>query len=93
MFLGRLYTDTYARHGGLGEEKFLERFGGTLTADQAGRTISDLAADDSYTAAAFVISLAGLKPLEYGWTGATGPPGIKPVVENWQPGGGHVGRH
>jgi NADP-dependent 3-hydroxy acid dehydrogenase YdfG len=40
--LGRLYTGAYAKQAGLREDVFLERFGGTLTADRAGRAISGL---------------------------------------------------
>ncbi len=59
--LGRLYTDSYACQAGLSEEKFLERFGGALTADHAGRTISNLAADDTYAAPAYLVSVDGPK--------------------------------
>ncbi len=62
--LGRLYTDTYAQQSGLSQEKFLERFGGTLTAEHAGRTIGELATDDSFTAPAYVLSIDGLEPVD-----------------------------
>ncbi len=62
--LGRLYTGTYAEQSGLSQEKFLERFGGTLTAEHAGRTIGNLATDDSYTAPAYLLSIDGLKPVD-----------------------------
>ena len=61
--LGRLYTGVYAQQSGLSQEKFLERFGGTLTAEQAGRANGTLATDDSYTAPAYVLSVDGLKPV------------------------------
>jgi NAD(P)-dependent dehydrogenase (short-subunit alcohol dehydrogenase family) len=62
--LGRLYTDTYAQLAGVSEEKFLERFGGTLTAEHAGRSIGHLATNDSYTAPAYILSIDGFKPLD-----------------------------
>jgi NAD(P)-dependent dehydrogenase (short-subunit alcohol dehydrogenase family) len=62
--LGRLYTGIYARQSGLGQEKFLERFGGTLTAEHAGATISRLATDGIYTAPAYLLTVDGLKPLD-----------------------------
>jgi NAD(P)-dependent dehydrogenase (short-subunit alcohol dehydrogenase family) len=61
--LGRLYTGIYSGQSGLSEEKFLERFGGTLTAEQAGRAIGTLATDDSYNAPAYMLSTNGLKPV------------------------------
>ena len=64
--LGRLYTETYARQAGLSQEQFLERFGGTLTAEHAGRSIGELTTDDSYTAPAYLLSVNGLKPLDQG---------------------------
>ena len=45
-------------------QQFLERFGGTLTAELAGRSIAELATDDSYTAPAYLLSANGLKPLD-----------------------------
>ncbi|HEX4865057.1 MAG TPA: SDR family oxidoreductase [Acidimicrobiales bacterium] len=61
--LGRLYTAVYAEQAGLTEEKFLERFGGALTADTAGRSISQLAADDSYDDPAYLLAPSGLQPV------------------------------
>jgi len=62
--LGRLYTGTYASQAGLSQEQFLERFGGTLTAEHAGRSIGELATDDSYTASAYLLSVNGLKAVD-----------------------------
>ena len=59
--LGRLYTGAYAGQAGLSEEKFLERFGGALTADRAGRSIGHLVTDETYTAPAYLLSVDGLK--------------------------------
>jgi len=61
--LGRLYTGAYASQAGLSEDKFLERFGGTLTADNAGRFLCTLAVDDLYTGPAYQLSVEGLKPV------------------------------
>jgi hypothetical protein len=61
--LGRLYTDAYATQAGLSQEKFMERFGGALTGDVAGRSISELAANDSYTDPAYALALTGLQPM------------------------------
>jgi NAD(P)-dependent dehydrogenase (short-subunit alcohol dehydrogenase family) len=62
--LGRLYTGTYAQQAGLTQDEFVERFGGRLTADHAGRSIGRLVRDDSYTAPAYLLSIDGLKPLD-----------------------------
>jgi NAD(P)-dependent dehydrogenase (short-subunit alcohol dehydrogenase family) len=59
--LGRLYTGAYAGQAGLSEEKFLERFGGALTADHAGRSIGNLVTDETYTAPAYLLSVDGPK--------------------------------
>jgi NAD(P)-dependent dehydrogenase (short-subunit alcohol dehydrogenase family) len=64
--LGRLYTETYASQAGMSQDQFLERFGGTLTAEHAGRSIAELTTDDSYTAPAYLLSVNGLKPLDQG---------------------------
>jgi NAD(P)-dependent dehydrogenase (short-subunit alcohol dehydrogenase family) len=63
--LGRLYTDTYAGQANLSEETFLERFGGALTIQQAGTSITNLATDDSYTAGAYRLGVAGLEPIDH----------------------------
>jgi NADP-dependent 3-hydroxy acid dehydrogenase YdfG len=62
--LGRVYTETYARQAGLGQEQFLERFGGILTAEDAGQSIGELATNDSHTAPAYLLSVNGLKPVD-----------------------------
>jgi NAD(P)-dependent dehydrogenase (short-subunit alcohol dehydrogenase family) len=59
--LGRLYTSTYAGQAGLSEGKFLERFGGVLSAEQAGRAICDLAVDDRYADPAYLLTVGGLR--------------------------------
>jgi NAD(P)-dependent dehydrogenase (short-subunit alcohol dehydrogenase family) len=61
--LGRLYTGVYATQSGLSQERFVERFGGILTAEQAGRAIGTLATDESYTTPAYILSADGLKPV------------------------------
>jgi len=63
--LGRVYTEVYAAQAGMSEEQFLEsRFGGALSLEGAGRSISDLATDDSFTTEAYVLGASGLKPVE-----------------------------
>jgi NAD(P)-dependent dehydrogenase (short-subunit alcohol dehydrogenase family) len=62
--LGRLYTRTYASQAGLSQQDFLERFGGTLTAEHAGRSIGEVATDGSYSASAYLLSVNGLKALD-----------------------------
>jgi NAD(P)-dependent dehydrogenase (short-subunit alcohol dehydrogenase family) len=63
--LGRIYTELYAAQAGVSVEQFLEqRFGGALTAEQAGKSIADVAVDDSYAAAAYVVTSAGLRPVD-----------------------------
>jgi len=59
--LGKVYTERYAGLSGQTEMEFLQRFGGVLTVEQAGKAIRDLATDDSYTAAAYSLSAAGLQ--------------------------------
>jgi NAD(P)-dependent dehydrogenase (short-subunit alcohol dehydrogenase family) len=62
--LGRIYTEAYAARAGLSETLFLERLGGTLSADQAAKSISDLVTDDAYAAPAYLVTPAGLHALE-----------------------------
>ena len=63
--LGRVYTEVYAAQAGMSETQFLEgRFGGALSVEGAGQSISDLAVDDSLTAEAYVLSARGLQPIE-----------------------------
>lgn len=63
--LGRIYAETYAAQAGVSVEQFLEEgFGGALGAEQAGKSITDLAVDDSYGAPAYVVTSAGLRPVD-----------------------------
>lgn len=62
--LGRPYTAAYAQSAGISEAEFLERLGGTLTVDQVAEGISTLAADDSQTAAAYLLTTRGPQPIE-----------------------------
>jgi NAD(P)-dependent dehydrogenase (short-subunit alcohol dehydrogenase family) len=62
--LGRIYTDAYAAQAGLSETQFLERLGGPLRADQAAKSISELATDDAFAAPAYLLTPAGLQALE-----------------------------
>ena len=61
--LGRIYAETYATQAGMSVGQFLEQgFGGELSVDQAGKSISDLAADDSYADPAYLLTPGGLQP-------------------------------
>jgi NADP-dependent 3-hydroxy acid dehydrogenase YdfG len=61
--LGRIYAETYAAQAGVSVTQFLEQgFGGELSVVQAGKSISDLAADDSYAAPAYLLTPGGLQP-------------------------------
>ena len=62
--LGKVYTERYAAAAGQNETEFLQRFGGLLTVEQAGKAIGDLATDDSYAAGAYSLSARGLVPLD-----------------------------
>ncbi len=63
--LGRTYTETYAAQAGLSVQQFLEgRFGGALSADQVGKIVADLTSDDSYDAPAYLLTPAGLQPVD-----------------------------
>jgi NADP-dependent 3-hydroxy acid dehydrogenase YdfG len=62
--LGQVYTEAYAAQAGVSVPRFLERFGGTLSVEQASKNISDLAQDDSYAAPAYLLTVGGLQPVE-----------------------------
>ena len=62
--LGRMYTETYAAAEGLTVAQYIERVGGSLGADDVGRGIAHLVTDDRYDAPAYLITRAGLAPVE-----------------------------
>lgn len=63
--LGMIYTERYAAMAGMSEAQFLEgRFGGTLSAEQVGESIADLAVDDSYTEPAYLVGMTGLQSVD-----------------------------
>ena len=62
--LGRIYTDAYAAQAGLSQAEFLGRLGGPLSDDQAANSIRELVINDGYTAAAYLVTPAGLQALE-----------------------------
>jgi len=62
--LGRLYTHTYAEQAGLTQQQFLKRFGGTLSPEQAGKVLAELASDGSYDAPAYALTINGLQPTD-----------------------------
>jgi NADP-dependent 3-hydroxy acid dehydrogenase YdfG len=61
--LGRVYTEAYASQAGVTEAQFLEGMGGELSTAQAATSIADLAANDSFTAPAYLLAATGLQPL------------------------------
>ena len=62
--LGQIYAEAVRAQAGVSVPHFLERFGGTLSADRASKKISDLAQDDSYVAPAYLLTAGGLQPLD-----------------------------
>ncbi|HEX4219477.1 MAG TPA: SDR family oxidoreductase [Acidimicrobiales bacterium] len=63
--LGRTYTKVYAAQAGLSEATLVEdRFGGELSAEQAGQSICELVTDDSYGPAAYRLAASGLHQIE-----------------------------
>ncbi len=63
--LGKIYTERYAAMAGMSVAQFLEgRFGGTLSAEQLGESIADLAVDDSYMDPAYLVGPRGLQSIE-----------------------------
>jgi NAD(P)-dependent dehydrogenase (short-subunit alcohol dehydrogenase family) len=63
--LGKIYTERYAALAGMSEGQFLEgRFGGTLSTEQVGESIADLAVDDSYARPAYLVGTTGLQSVQ-----------------------------
>jgi NADP-dependent 3-hydroxy acid dehydrogenase YdfG len=63
--LGKIYTERYSAMAGMSEAQFLDgRFGGTLSAEQVGESIADVAVDDSYTSPAYLVGTTGLRSVE-----------------------------
>ena len=63
--LGKIYTERYAAVAGMSEAQFLDRrFGGTLSAEQVGESVTDLAVDDAYTRSAYLVGTKGLQSVE-----------------------------
>jgi NAD(P)-dependent dehydrogenase (short-subunit alcohol dehydrogenase family) len=60
--LGAASVAGYAKRDGLDLAAFLDRFGPTLTAEQVGEIIVDLAADASYVQRAYLVTAAGIAP-------------------------------
>jgi NAD(P)-dependent dehydrogenase (short-subunit alcohol dehydrogenase family) len=61
--LGRRYTDLYAGRAGISRTEFMTRFGGELTTQPAGKLVADIAVDDTWSDAAYLLSVRGLTPL------------------------------
>jgi NAD(P)-dependent dehydrogenase (short-subunit alcohol dehydrogenase family) len=63
--LGKIYTEQYAAAAGMSEAQFLQgRFGGTLSAEQVGESIADLATDSSFADPAYLVGTNGLRSVE-----------------------------
>jgi NAD(P)-dependent dehydrogenase (short-subunit alcohol dehydrogenase family) len=60
--LGAAAVAGYAQREALDVATFLDRFGPTLTPDQVGKIIVDLAADASYVQKAYLVTAAGIAP-------------------------------
>jgi NAD(P)-dependent dehydrogenase (short-subunit alcohol dehydrogenase family) len=62
--LGRVYTQAYAAQAGVSETQLVEGLGGLLATEQAAAGIRDLVVEDTYTAAAYLLTAQGLRPLD-----------------------------
>jgi NAD(P)-dependent dehydrogenase (short-subunit alcohol dehydrogenase family) len=62
--LGSPFVAAYARSSGLSQEQFLEQFGTTLSVDQFAKSIVELVSNDEYSAPAYLLAGAGMRPLE-----------------------------
>jgi NAD(P)-dependent dehydrogenase (short-subunit alcohol dehydrogenase family) len=62
--LGREYTDLYAARAGLSRAQFLARFGGELSTEAAAKSIAEIAADDTWSMPAYLLTAHGLKALD-----------------------------
>ncbi|TMD98741.1 MAG: SDR family oxidoreductase [Chloroflexi bacterium] len=60
--LGAVHVAGYAQREGLDVAAFLDRFGPTLTAEQVGRTIVDLASDAGHVQRAYLVTAGGIAP-------------------------------
>ncbi|MGH7749025.1 MAG: SDR family oxidoreductase [Candidatus Dormibacteria bacterium] len=61
--LGAAAVAAYAGRNGMEVDGFIEGMGPTLTADEVGRTIVDLAVDPGHDREAYLLSAAGLSPV------------------------------
>lgn len=68
--LGRVFTRAYATQAGISETQLIDGMGGILSTERAATSVADLAVDDSYTAPAYLLAAAGLRPLDPEPTGA-----------------------
>ena len=57
------FVTAYARRADLGTEAFLEQFGPTLTVDQVGKAVVELADSTGHRPGAYALTAAGLAPL------------------------------
>jgi NAD(P)-dependent dehydrogenase (short-subunit alcohol dehydrogenase family) len=62
--LGAAGAAAYAKRAGMSLPDFLDQFGAALTTEHVGKTVADVVIDDSYSAAAYSLTAAELRPLE-----------------------------
>ena len=60
--LGAVALSGYAKRDGLEVAAFLERFGRTLSSEDVGNVIVDMAADAAYDRTAYLVTPSGLTP-------------------------------
>ncbi|MEO8695937.1 MAG: SDR family oxidoreductase [Acidimicrobiales bacterium] len=61
--LGAAFVDGYAAYSGTDRATYLTQLGATLTADQVGLAVTEIATDASKTAASYMLTAAGLQEL------------------------------
>ncbi|MBO0772478.1 MAG: SDR family oxidoreductase [Actinobacteria bacterium] len=61
--VGARFVTAYAGYNGLSEKDYLAGFGPVLGAGQVGDAVADIAGDDGYSAPAYLLTAAGLKPV------------------------------
>jgi NAD(P)-dependent dehydrogenase (short-subunit alcohol dehydrogenase family) len=62
--LGAAGAAAYAERAGMKLTDYLDQFGTVLTAEHVAMTVADVVSDDSYCAAAYLLTATELRPLE-----------------------------
>jgi NAD(P)-dependent dehydrogenase (short-subunit alcohol dehydrogenase family) len=60
--VGAAFVEAYAEYNSMSTERYLAQFGGTLTADEVGRSIVELSTESDYSAPAYLLTSNGLSP-------------------------------